>query len=176
MGAEFSFEELLERAGARPARHGKKLHCPHCPENSSPALSVDGEVFYCHRCNWKGNKKTLERGLGVPVVEPSPAERQEKNLLGAESERFLRWWSWRWSFYKHLNWDLQEIERDARASGIEALAAGEPIPNYVSANLDFAVGKQREIWPELCRLSNHENNFAFLFAEYQRSKRGWKWA
>lgn len=174
-----SFLDLLEQAGARPARFGKKWYCPRCPDRKSPSLSItwQGEVFFCHRgaCGWKGNRKTLERDLGVPVVQPPPAEQQEQNLLGAESERFLRWWRWRWRFYRDLNWDLQQIERDARASGIQALAAGEPIPNYVSASLDFAVGKQKELWPELCRLSNHENNFTFLFAEYQSSKRGWEW-
>lgn len=172
-----SFRDLLEQAGARPARWGKKWCCGRCPEDSTPSLSVDEsrKVFYCFRCGQKGNQKTLERDLGVPVVQPSPAERQEQNLLGAESERFLRWWRWRWRFYRDFNWNLQEIERDARASGIEALAAGEPIPDWISSGLDFAVGKQKELWPELCRLSDMERNFAALYANFQEAKGGWNW-
>ena len=171
-----SFRDLLEQAGAHAARFGRKWHCPHCPKNSSPTLSVGGEVFYCFRCGWKGNQRTLERDSGAPVRRPSPAERQEKNLLGAETERFLSWWRWRWGFYRDLNWALQEIERDALSVKQDAEAAGKPIPTWVFASSNWAMRKQKELWHEVCRLSDPERNFTFLFAEYQKSRGGWKWA
>ena len=167
--------DLLERVGARPARYGRKLYCPHCPENSSPTLSVNREVFFCFRCGWKGNQRTLERDLGAPARRPSPAERQEENLLGAESERFLRWRRWRWNFYRDLNWDLQQIQRDALSIKQKAETAGKPIPTWAFVNLNWATRKQREIWPELCQLSDPERNLTALYADFQRSKRRWNW-
>jgi len=165
-----SFLDLLERAGARPARYGRKLHCPHCPENSSPTLSVGGEVFFCFRCGWKGNQKTLERDLGAPSVQPSPAEQQDGRRIDKEAAHVEAWFSWRYRFLRDLCWLLGDIERLAVTAGREALARGEEVPEGVWASLDFAIQNRRKIWPDLVFLGDPERNAHAIIQRYRESK------
>ena len=61
MMAALSFSELLERIGARPGR-GRRWWCPKC-DGKTPALAINSErgLFYCHRCQWRGGRRTLEQ-------------------------------------------------------------------------------------------------------------------
>ena len=90
-------EELLHKAGHRPAPHGKRWICADCPPGHFPALCVDGEVFFCHRCGRGGNVVILKKSLGLwKASEPvSPIEQLERNCfrsLRAEAERILDYW------------------------------------------------------------------------------------
>src|SRR5688572_17467598 len=62
--------DLLQQAGHRPPKHGSKWICASCPPGKIPALKVDAEVYYCHRCQVGGNVITLRRELGLETVRP----------------------------------------------------------------------------------------------------------
>ena len=107
--------------------------------------------------------------MGVPVVQPLPAEQREKNLLGAEAERFLRWWRWHYRFLRDFNWLCGDIERLAAASGRADLARGEEVPEGVFASLDFSIQQRRKIWPELLLLADTERNGPAIYSQFRKS-------
>jgi ribosomal protein L37AE/L43A len=59
---------LLEQAGARP--RGKRHDCPKC--GGIRTLTHTEEVFFCQRCQWKGNTITLAKELGLYQRLPRP--------------------------------------------------------------------------------------------------------
>ena len=165
------FANLLALAGARPGR-GRKWWCPHCPENSSPTLSVDvdREVFHCFRCGWCGGRKALERELGIAPSRRTDAEKQEWHRMNSEAERVERWWAWRYRFLRDLCWLCNDIERMARAAGQAALAKGEEVSEGVWASLDFAIQNRRKIWPDLAFLADTEKNGPAIIQRYRESR------
>ena len=75
---------LLEQAGARP--RGKRHDCPKC--GGRRTVTHRDEVFYCHRCQWRGNTVTLARELGLaqrlsPAEYRDPRQRRERADRGA---------------------------------------------------------------------------------------------
>ena len=91
-----SLHELLQRAGHRKARFGHKWICAGCPPGKSPAMSVTGDVFFCHRCRTGGNRITLARNLGLFQTQNwTPKERREfakrREQIERETTRFLTW-------------------------------------------------------------------------------------
>ncbi len=166
----YPFTDLLQQAGARPPRNGRKWHCPHCPEGSNPALSVDGEAFYCHRCGWCGGRKALEREMGIAPRQRTDKERREWRRVDTEAARVEAWWSWRYRFLRDFNWLLGDIERLAAESGREALARGEEVPECVWASLDFAIQNRRKIWLDLIFLGDPERNAHAIIQRYRESK------
>jgi hypothetical protein len=114
--------ECLERAGHRPAKRGSRWICTNCPQGKAPALNVDGEVFYCHRCGVGGNVITLRRMLGLETVRPrrTPAQRMLQ-----ECARVLAAWvkQWekaqrRWLCVQHKNAMEREITARDRGNSL----------------------------------------------------------
>jgi hypothetical protein len=58
-----SMPRLLEQTGFRV--RGKRADCAKCTGRSQGTVSFNGEVAYCHRCNWSANRITLARELGL---------------------------------------------------------------------------------------------------------------
>lgn len=87
--------EVLHKAGHRPAKHGSKWICAKCPPGKSPALKVDGDVFYCHRCGRGGNLITLKREIGVEFTRTRRTPQQRKvwrcaRVLASEVKRWRK--------------------------------------------------------------------------------------
>ncbi len=59
---------LLEQAGAHP--RGRRFDCPKC--GGLRTISQTQEVFFCHKCEWKGNTVTLAKELGLYQRLPWP--------------------------------------------------------------------------------------------------------
>jgi hypothetical protein len=57
--------DLLQRVGHRPPKQGSKWICATCPPGKSPALTVTGEVWHCHRCQRGGDVRALRKELGI---------------------------------------------------------------------------------------------------------------
>ncbi len=70
--AQFEIGVLLEKAGARP--RGKRFDCPKC--GGVRTITHADDVFYCHKCQWKGNTVSLAKELGL-YQRLSPAEYRE---------------------------------------------------------------------------------------------------
>jgi hypothetical protein len=90
-----TLSDLLWRAGHRPAPSGKRWICANCPPRKTPALSVDDEVYFCHRCHVGGNAVTLKKELGIlQDSQWSRADRrayaQRKELAARKAREFLR--------------------------------------------------------------------------------------
>src|SRR5438093_10811719 len=63
---------LLETGGADP--RGKGQDCAKC--GGVRTVTHTDEVFYCHKCEWKGNTFTLAKELGVYRRLPSAEYRE----------------------------------------------------------------------------------------------------
>ena len=65
--SSFDLTALLERAGARPARVGKRWDCPTCGKPGRVSVDVGKGVFHCFHagCGFRGNTVTLAKSLGV---------------------------------------------------------------------------------------------------------------
>ena len=59
--SQYDLRALLELGGARP--RASRHDCPRC--GGRRTLTHTDEVFYCHRCQWKGNTATLACELGL---------------------------------------------------------------------------------------------------------------
>lgn len=84
-GPSSTFADLLERAGFRI--RGRRADCPHCQGHSRLTVSFNDEVAFCHRCQWRGNVRTLSRELCVPIA-PETQEHRERR---AQAARFSAW-------------------------------------------------------------------------------------
>jgi putative DNA primase/helicase len=69
---QFDLGTLLEKAGGRP--HGNRFDCPKC--GGLRTVSHTDELYYCHKCQWKGNTVSLAKELGLYQRLP-PAEYRE---------------------------------------------------------------------------------------------------
>jgi putative DNA primase/helicase len=58
---QYEIGALLEMVGARP--RGNRHDCP--KGRGLRTATHSAEAFYCHKCGWKGNAVTLEKGLGI---------------------------------------------------------------------------------------------------------------
>ncbi|MGH9403916.1 MAG: hypothetical protein ACRD2P_17680 [Terriglobia bacterium] len=63
---------LLEQAGAHP--RGNRHDCPKC--GGLRTVTHSEEVFFCHKCQWKGNVVGLEKELGIYRRIPSAQYRE----------------------------------------------------------------------------------------------------
>ena len=173
MTATLTFLELLDRAGARPATYGRKWHCPRCPERTAPALAIDRqrELFYCHRCQWKGCRRALERELGIESHRPDPAEQRKARLIRGEAERFTAWARCKRIGTAALQRRLGRAELDWREIGQEQLAAGEPVSELVWARLELCWRWQEKVevqWRKLCDFGNHAGKLYREFSSRMR--------
>jgi hypothetical protein len=83
--AQYDLPALLEMRGARS--RGKRHDCPRCGGRGT--LTHAEEVFYCHRCQWRGNAVTLARELGL-ARRLSPAEYRELRQNRERADRAAR--------------------------------------------------------------------------------------
>jgi len=65
--AQYEVGALLEKAGAHP--RGNRHDCPKC--GGRRTVSHTEELFYCHKCQWRGNAVTLAKELGIYKRLPS---------------------------------------------------------------------------------------------------------
>ena len=70
--AQYGLPALLQRVGARP--RGNRHDCPKC--GGARTVTNGEDVFYCHKCQWRGNTVSLAKELGV-YQRISPAEYRE---------------------------------------------------------------------------------------------------
>jgi hypothetical protein len=86
MNASYDLIALLERAGARPARIGKRWNCPVCGRPGHVSVDVEKGLFNCWHagCDFGGNVRTLAMSLDV-------AEKLAPEEARALRERFA--WS-----------------------------------------------------------------------------------
>lgn len=171
MTAALPFLELLERAGARPGR-GRKWWCPRC-EGRTPALSVDleREVFYCHRCQWRGGRRALEREPGFEAQEPTPAEQSKARLIHFEAERFENWARRRRMEGAALLRVLDKADADWREVGRQELGSGNPVSERVWARLELCWLWQEQAEAGYSRLCDLENNFSELYNQFTSERR-----
>jgi hypothetical protein len=84
-----AFSDLLERAGFHV--RGKRADCPRCQSaghgHGRGTVAFSGEVFFCHRCKYTGNVRTLSRALGLPIL-PEDREHRERR---ERAKRFSEW-------------------------------------------------------------------------------------
>jgi hypothetical protein len=83
---EYDLVDLLQQAGARI--HGRRADCPWC--GGRRTISHADEVYYCHRCEAKGNRFTLARELGL-AKRLSPKEVQGYHRIREESKEAAEW-------------------------------------------------------------------------------------
>src|SRR6516225_907177 len=70
---QYDLPALLEMSGA-PAAGPRRHNCPKC--GGRRTLAHTDEVFYCHKCQWRGNAVTLAKELGLYRRLPSAAWRE----------------------------------------------------------------------------------------------------
>lgn len=157
-----SFQELLEKSGARPARYGRKWHCPRCPERSSPALSVDWtlERYFCHRCQAGGGPRTLENELGIGPQRFTRAEWATKRAINAQAERLHRQWREDLNFHREFLWLLNEIERACVAIAKDCTDHGEELPAWVLPELARTHDQREQIEAVYATLSDPQRQMA----------------
>jgi ribosomal protein L37AE/L43A len=114
---------LLERAGARP--RGNRHDCPQC--GGRRTVTHGGEVFFCHKCGWKGNRVTLERALGlrrewIPSAEYIRRQRQRERANEAARVLYERVKARRFALYDE--W---------RALGLDGGVGSDVFRNYWKA-------------------------------------------
>lgn len=165
------FTELLERAGARPGR-GRRWWCPRC-DGRTPALAVDleREVFYCHRCQWRGGRRALERELGIMAEKPTPGERRKARLIRGEAERFAEWARARRIAAAELLRTLDKADADWREEGRQELETDGVVSERTWGRLHLAwlwAERIEETWRRLC---DFERNAGELYQEYRSRMR-----
>lgn len=166
MTAALMFTELLERAGAWPGR-GRRWWCPKC-QGKTPALAVDPEreLFYCHRCQWRGGRLALERELGIEAQKPTPAVRHRANLIRMEAERFADWVRRRRIETAALLRTLDKADADWLEAGRQERETGGRVSERTWRRLHMAW-----LWAELTeqtwkRLCEFERNAPELYGEF----------
>ena len=165
MTTAMPFSELLEQNGARPGR-GRRWWCARC-DGGTPALAVDleRELFFCHRCQWRGGRGSLERELGITTPKPSPAEVRKRRIVRAEAERFVDWTRRRRIETAALLRALDGYERRWREVGRAELAAGGPVSERVWKKLQLAAAWQERAEIRWRRL-DFEKHAPELYAEF----------
>lgn len=122
--------DLLQQAGHRPPKHGTKWTCANCPPGKPPALKVDDDVYFCHRCQVGGNLVTLKRELGIETVRPrrTPEERKLRQCAWVLAALVKEWSKSqrRWLCVQFQN--AYDCELRARDSGYELLRQGLDVP------------------------------------------------
>lgn len=103
---EFEVGELLERAGARP--RGNRHDCPKC--DARRTVTHTNEVFFCHRCHWRGNAVTLQKELGT-YRRLSSVEYRDLRQNHARADRLAR------RFYEMIRARRLELYDSCRALG-----------------------------------------------------------
>lgn len=166
-------ENLLYRAGHRPPKHGKAWICAECPRGKAPAMKVDGEVYYCHRCQRGGNIVTLKRELGIEMKKKSVSElrlEQEIRLAVEVKLARIRMWQKQWRAYLiHRFRKAYDLELAARDRGKILLEAGLEVDEQtIAIAVAAAEAKEHmEHWLNwFDRLSSRE-----LISEYEAFQR-----
>jgi len=100
-------EQLLSQAGHLEPHHGNRWTCKDCPEGKQPALSVDVEVYFCHRCGVGGNIITLRKELGLkstltPKSYSEVIEDKKVSYIFETATRIL--FRWRNEYHKRFKW------------------------------------------------------------------------
>ena len=102
--------DLLQRAGNR-IRSATRADCTRCSGSSTGTVDYTDQVAYCHRCQWRANRVTLERELGLRPAKqgrgrkPTPAEQaaaERRRQIEAEIAALEAW----------LEWKLREIAQE----------------------------------------------------------------
>ncbi len=114
--AAYNIGELLEQAGAHP--RGNRYDCPEC--GGVRTITHADDVFYCHKCQWKGNSITLAKELGV-YERLSPEEyreirRSQEEAREAAEQLFERVKARRFELYDNLQ-TLARVEIGAHKAG-----------------------------------------------------------
>ena len=170
MTTALAFPELLERTGARPGR-GRRWWCGKC-DGKTPVLSVDlvREVFYCHRCESGGGRRTLEGELGIQSHKPNPMEERRRRIVRAEAEQFAEWVRRKRIETAALLRDLDRHEATWREVGREQLAAREPVSEEVFAKLQMLAAWQGHTEGSYLRLCDFEHHAGELYREFVRER------
>jgi hypothetical protein len=164
------FQHLLERSGAQPPQYPRgRWRCPQCEHDKSPALSVDAdkEVFYCHRCQWSGGRRVLERELGITAPIPTSAERQRRQAVRDVARRFQAWWRFRLDFYREVLHVLNDLERDYSGLGSACIQANEVTPEWVFNGLHWVIQERERFEARYALYSDPDRNGELLWTEYQ---------
>jgi hypothetical protein len=102
-----SLAELLERAGC-VLRGRSRADCPKCEGqgHSRATIALTDQTFFCHRCGWKGNTRSLSRQLNIRVAPETADARAAREL----AQRFD---DWRDTCQRILTDKHRELGRDA---------------------------------------------------------------
>ena len=160
-------EELLYRVGHRPAKHGKSWACAECPSGKTPALKVDAEVWFCHRCQKGGNVVMLRRELRIETYKTPPTKQEMRaSVAAAATVEEIRGYQKRWRGFLIRKFqqssDRLILKRDCGLKLIEAgqELSGEMIDEAYNASIERDYYESWLNWFD--RLSNQE-----LISEYK---------
>ena len=162
------FTELLQRDGAeRPRRERGKWRCGHC-EGKSWTLSanLERELFFCHRCGWKGNRRTLERELRIESPKPTPSQVRGRRLIREMAERFLEWTRRQRIQTAALLRDLGRYELDWRQIMRQQLATGQHVDEKLWEKLQSISAWQERAEARYEQLCGLEGNGSVLYREF----------
>lgn len=155
---------LLEIGGARP--RGNRHDCPKC--NGLRTVTHTEELFFCHRCQWRGNVVTLAKELGfVQRLSRAKYERLHRERERAKTAAQLlygRVKSRRLELLDFLR-TLDDLEAAARRLGPDNPEAWD--------GLSTVHAQRPTIFAELAILENSgaEDLLRFLFFQPQERER-----
>lgn len=148
---QYELTDLLEQSGARP--RGARHDCPKC--GGRRTVSNTDEVFFCHKCQWKGNVITLKKELGIyqriPSAEYRELERNRERVRDAAERLYRAAKARRFELYDGLR-SLARIETGANRIGPSEVAWGA---------LAVAYEQRPGIEAELERLENGSAQIVF---------------
>ncbi|MGH9859090.1 MAG: hypothetical protein ACRD5F_03590, partial [Candidatus Acidiferrales bacterium] len=130
-------------------RSATRADCTRCPGSSNGTVAYTDEVAYCHRCQWRANRTTLERELGLrPALRgcgrrPTPAEQaaaERRRQIEAEIAALEAWLHWRAAEMGREECWLREFQQR-----IAAVLAAHPEREYTWAALAYVIQRLREL-------------------------------
>jgi hypothetical protein len=166
-----NFCELLERSGAIPPRSSRgKWRCPRCPERKAAmSVDVDAGLYHCHRCGWGGNRRMLEKELGL-TAKPTRTEVRKHRVVKAEATRFDEWLRGERIQTATLIRELSHYEAEWRETGRKQIAARQPVSEMVWNKLREITTWQARAEMRYQILCEPEQHVTELLGEY-RTKR-----
>lgn len=153
---------LLEQAGFR-LRGERRADCAHCQGASQGTVSFTDEVAFCHRCQWRANRLTLARDLGVLRAnrrDLSELQYQARHWARLDNE-IKRFESWRQAHIREVSDSFLTLSRlAARASEVlttfrdcepawDALARFYHSEMRLSATFDWLTFAKAGAWLEV---------------------------
>lgn len=97
--------DLLSMAGFTVRGHSRAT-CAYCRGGDRLTVSFNEDVAHCFRCQWKSNRMTLAKELGILEKSLSPAERE---TLAREQKESIRKQKLRAEFNRWKNTHLNKI-------------------------------------------------------------------